>query len=34
MNKLFKENILDVNVPVKGETDNYLVKITVGGFLD
>lgn len=34
MNKLFKENILDVNVPVKGETNNYLVKISFGGFLD
>ena len=34
MNKLFKEDILLVNVPVKGETDNYLVKIKIGGILD
>ena len=34
MNKLFKDNILSVDVRVKGETDNYLVKISFGGFLD
>lgn len=34
MNKLFKENILTVNVSVKGETDDYTVKISFGGFLD
>lgn len=33
MNKLFKEDILTVNLPVKGETDDYTVKITFGGFL-
>lgn len=34
MNKLFKEDILTVNIPVKGETDDYLVRITFGGFLE
>ena len=34
MNKLFKNNILDVNVPVRGETDDYLVRISFGGVLD
>lgn len=34
MNRLFKDNILDVNVAVKGETDNYEVKVTFSGFLD
>ena len=34
MNLLFKEGILQVNVPVQGETDAYLVKISFGGFLD
>ena len=34
MNKLFKENILDVNVKVNGETDVYLVQISFSGFLD
>lgn len=34
MNKLFKENILTVNIAVRGETDNYIVKIKFGGFLD
>jgi hypothetical protein len=34
MNKLFKEDILTVNVPIKGETDNYTVRITFGGFLE
>lgn len=34
MNKLFKEDILTVSVPVKGETDNYAVIITFGGFLE
>lgn len=33
MNKLFKEDILTVNIPVNGETDNYTVRITFGGFL-
>jgi len=34
MNKLFKEDILTVNVSVKGETDDYTVKISFGGFLE
>jgi hypothetical protein len=34
MNKLFKEDILTVNLPVQGETDDYIVKITFGGFLE
>lgn len=34
MNKLFKDDILDVNIEVKGETDTYLVKISFVGFLD
>lgn len=34
MNKLFKDNILSVNIHVKGETDDYIVNITFGGFLD
>ena len=34
MNKLFKDNILTVNINVIGETDNYVVKISFGGFLD
>jgi hypothetical protein len=34
MNKLFKEDILTVNLPVKGETNDYTVKITFGGFLE
>lgn len=34
MNKLFKQNILDVNVEVIGETDTYIVTISFGGFLD
>ena len=34
MNKLFKQDILTVNIPVKGETDDYVVRITFGGFLE
>ena len=34
MNKFFKEDILDINIPVIGETDNYIVKISFGGVLD
>lgn len=34
MNQLFKEGILTVNIKVNGETDNYIVKIKFGGFLD
>ncbi|MBO5711337.1 MAG: hypothetical protein J6R47_00725 [Acholeplasmatales bacterium] len=33
MNKLFKDNILTVDVNVKGETDTYTVKMSFGGFL-
>ena len=34
MNKLFKKDILTVDIPVRGETDDYIVKITFGGFLE
>lgn len=34
MNKLFKEDILDINLEVHGETDTYTVRISFGGFLD
>lgn len=34
MNQLFKDNILTVLIPVRGETDDYFVKIKFGGFLD
>lgn len=34
MNSLFKNNILTVDVPIQGETDNYIVRIKMGGFLD
>lgn len=34
MNKLFKDNILSVNINVEGETNNYIVRISFGGFLD
>lgn len=34
MNKLFKDDILTVDVQVQGETDKYIVKISFGGFLD
>lgn len=34
MNRLFKDNVLDVNVSVQGETDKYTVKVSFGGFLD
>lgn len=33
MQSLFVHDLLTVNVPVKGETDNYLVKIKFNGFL-
>ena len=33
MNKLFKDDILTVNLPVHGETDDYIVRMTFGGFL-
>lgn len=34
MNKLFKDDILTIGVPVRGETDDYVVTITFGGFLE
>lgn len=34
MNKLFKDDILTVDVEVKGETDTYSVRISFGGFLE
>ena len=34
MNKLFKQDILTVDIEVKGETDIYQVKISFGGFLE
>ena len=34
MNKLFKDDILTVNINVKGETDNYVVKVSFSGFLE
>ena len=34
MNELFKNNIITISIEVKGETDDYLVKISYGGFLD
>lgn len=34
MNKLFKQDILTVDIEVKGETDTYQVKISFGGFLE
>lgn len=34
MNSVFKYDILTINVPVTGETDNYTVRIKFGGFLE
>lgn len=34
MNQLFKDGILTIGIEVRGETDNYIVKISYGGFLD
>lgn len=34
MNKLFKDDILTVDINVKGETDSYIVKISFGGFCE
>lgn len=34
MDKLFKEGILSVGIPVHGETDDYTVTLAFGGFLD
>ena len=33
-NKRFKLDIITININVVGETDNYIVKISFGGFLD
>ena len=34
MDKFFKQGILDVSIKVRGETDNYLVKLSFGGIID
>lgn len=34
LDKFFRKNILDVNIQVYGETDNYLVTLSFGGMLD
>lgn len=34
MNKFFQDNILDVDIKVRGETDDYIVRISFGGVLD
>lgn len=34
MNQLFKQGILTIGIEVRGETDDYIVKIKYGGFLD
>ena len=34
MDKLFKSDILDVNIDVSGETNNYTVRLSFSGFLD
>lgn len=34
MNKLFKDDILDVDIDVKGETNVYVVRISFSGILD
>lgn len=34
MDNLFRNNILTVSIDIKGETDNYIVTISFGGFLD
>jgi len=34
MNKLFTEGLLDVNILVHGETNDYTVRVTFGGILD
>lgn len=34
MNNLFKNGIFSINIPVKGETDDYFVRISFGGFLE
>jgi len=34
MNKFFKEDILDVNVVVNGETNDYIVRMSFGGIVE
>lgn len=34
MNQLFKDDILNIDIEVKGETNSYLVKFSFSGFLD
>ena len=34
MDEFFKKDILSISIEVKGETDNYLVKISYGGVLN
>lgn len=34
MDKFFRDNILDVDIKVRGETDDYIVRISFGGVLD
>lgn len=34
MNKFFKEDILDFQIKVHGETDDYMVRLSFGGILD
>lgn len=34
MNKLFKDDILTVDINVRGETDDYTVKVSFGGFCE
>ena len=34
MNNLFKNGIFSINIPVKGETNDYYVRISFGGFLE
>lgn len=34
MNQLFKNDILDINLTVHGETDDYTIRISFSGFLD
>lgn len=34
MNQLFKDDIINISIEIYGETDNYIVKISYGGFLD
>lgn len=34
MNQLFKDDIINIGIEVNGETDEYIVRISYGGFLD